>query len=107
MSNSDSNNDLIMKLEAKKLCNDYINELATDNTRIEFNINKLLPIITKIINNKYAMVYLSNPYNELDQNKCKTLTYLHKKIILNNETNFIKLTKLEDLCLSIIFTLFH
>jgi hypothetical protein len=107
MSNFDSNDDLTMELEAKKLCNDYINELDTNNTRIEFNINKLLPIITKIINNKYAMVYLSNPYNELDQTKCKTLIYLYKKIIINNQTNFIQLTKLEDLCLSIIFTLFH
>lgn len=107
MSNFGSNNDLTMELEAKKLCNDYINELNSSTTRYEFNINKLLPIITAIVNNKYAIVHLSNPFNELDREKCEAFIYLHKKIIINNETNFINFTKLQDLCSSIIFTLYH
>jgi hypothetical protein len=107
MSNSDSNNDLTMELEAKKLCYDYINELNSSNVRYDFKIDKLLPIITAIVNNKYAIAHLSNPFNELDQKKCATFIYLYKKIIINNEINFKNYTKLQDLCSSIIFTLYH
>lgn len=95
-----------MELGAKQICNEFIRELESEESR-KLNMIFLLPLVEKIINNKYAINYLDNEFNELDQIKCKIFTYLYKQIIIDNEKKFINLSNIEDLCLSILFCIYH
>ena len=96
--------DLEKKSYGEYLYNKLIRECSSQNAKL-FQIRDIVPILIEVLENEYAIQYL---YDNSHLNKiCNAVTVLYKYIIIDNKKNFIKLDKIDDLALSILFTLYH
>lgn len=93
------------KVVAIKLSNNLFIELNSKLSK-SLNIINVVPLLEKILENEYAIDYLCNNPNSTNE-MFDIFKNLYDKIIKNNNKNFIRLNKINDLALSLLFTLYH
>jgi hypothetical protein len=97
-------------LNGKKLGDDLIVKLKSHNS-CNLNIVDICPILTIVLDNKYAIDYLIENYLYIDEHTGKKYNYfkiLYNQIIINNKKNFINISSdIEDFALSWLMYLYH
>jgi len=96
-------------IKAQELSNKLITLLSTKSSR-EGDIEPIVPILTLILDNQYAIEYLLENYFFYDEhtNKKRNLfKILYEKIIINKERNFINFDIVNDFAQSWLHIMYH
>lgn len=97
------------ELISKKLCDSLLEELNSYECK-KINIEKLVPILEKVLENEFAIKYMYNNYCYHDKYSGKNYNYfeiLYDKIIIKKEKNYVNLTEINDFAFSWLFNLYH
>ena len=94
--------------KAQELSNKLITLLSTKSSR-ECDIQPIVPILTLILDNQYAIEYLLEKYFFHDEyNKKRNLfKILYEQIIINKKRNFINFDIVSDFALSWLHIMYH
>ena len=94
--------------KAQDLCNNLITLLSSKSSR-QLDIKPIVPLLTLILDNKYAIDYLLENYIfEYTYNKKKNLfKILYEGIIINKKRNFINFDIVSDFALSWLYSMYH
>lgn len=96
-------------IEAQKLCNKLISLLHAKSSR-QLDKDPIVPILTLILDNKWAIEYLNENYffvDEYNNKKQNIFKILYNQIIINKKKNFIYFDIVTDFALSWLHYLYH
>ena len=94
---------------AKKLCDLLLEELNSSECK-KINIENLVPILEKVLENEFAIKYMYNDYCYHDKYSGKNYNYFqifYDKIIIKKEKNYVNLSEIHDFAFSWLFNLYH
>lgn len=94
--------------KAQDLCNKLIILLSGKSSR-QLDIKPIVPLLTLILDNKYAVEYLLENYifEYTIYNKKNIFKILYEEIIINKKRNFINFDIVSDMALSWLYRMYH
>lgn len=94
-------------IDIQDLCNNLIEILQSSSCQ-RLEIELVVPILTKILDDKLAIEYLYNNYCYTEKHYSKNIfKLLYDQLVINKKKNFVNLSLVDDFALSWLFYMYH